>query len=99
MRCFQMESRPTVYDDASRDHEQFERQQLAKDQDRRQRGGFDMSDRRASNIVDTLIDEGTVRVIPEEASYHHEPSGTSFSDQTTLATFHQGWEERGRQDE
>ena len=90
---------PTIHDDASRDYEQFERRQLARDRDRREPGVLVIDESRASDIVDDLLSAGTVDVVPEDQVLVHYPSGQVFKSNVALAYFHKGWTAREDKDE
>ena len=83
---------PMIQDDASRDHERFERRQLARDRDRRTEDVLCIDESVASDLIYVLRDEGVVDVIPEDELLVHVPSGQKFRSNVGLAYFHQGWE-------
>ncbi|MDQ2075038.1 hypothetical protein RBH20_21195 [Haloarcula sp. H-GB4] len=74
------------------DHERFEREQIAKDCDRRRPDTVEIDEPRACEVVTSLIDEGVVEPIPEQAVLQHVPSRRCFDSDLALAYFHKGWE-------
>lgn len=69
---------PNRHDDASHDHEWFEDELLAQDQD-------------ATQIATDDIDETDARHLAEEQVLVHEPSNAAFDSIRQLAVFHRGW--------
>lgn len=94
---------PTLHDDTSTDHEQFEHRQLAHDQDRNQRQSPEtlvaIDESQARQIVLGLLDRDIAIPIEEEQVLYHEPSGKSFKSDRQLAVFHKGWTARKAADE
>jgi len=94
---------PTLHDDTSTDHEQFERRQLAQDRDHAQRQSPDtlvaIDESEARMIVFDLLDRGIAIPVEEEQVLCHEPSGRSFKSDLLLAVFHKGWTAREGTDE
>ncbi|AEH39269.1 hypothetical protein [Halopiger xanaduensis] len=82
---------PDPHDDTSRDHEQFEKEQLAQDRDAAGADTADVDDRTAQNLINDLIDADVVTPVPEDRVLVHEPSGTAFDSSKQLAVFHRGW--------
>jgi len=94
---------PTLHDDTSTDHEQFERRQLAQDRDHAQRQSPEMlvtiDESQAHQIVLDLLDRDIAIPVEEEQVLYHEPSGRSFKSDRQLAVFHKGWTAREAADE
>ncbi|MFD1687000.1 hypothetical protein [Halobellus litoreus] len=82
---------PDPHDNTSRDHEQFEKEQLAQDRDAAGVDTADVDDTTARRLVDDLINVDVVTPVPEDRVLVHEPSGTAFDSTTQLAVFHRGW--------
>ena len=82
---------PDRYDNASRDHERFENEQVAQDRDAARIETADIDEAHAWMLVKELIGQDVVTPIPESQSLIHEPSGESFQSEKTLALFHKGW--------
>ena len=80
-----------MFDDATTDHEQFERRQLAEDRDRCRRGILRIGNSDASRLVEELLENGTVEALPRDQLWIHVPSGRRFEGTTALAYFHEGW--------
>ena len=78
-------------DDTRPDYEQFERRQLAQDQDTRRVETVDVGESRAREIVQGLRDAGIVAAVPEDQCIVHRPSGEYFVCDTALVHFHWGW--------
>jgi hypothetical protein len=77
-------------DDASADHEQFEAELVAQDQDAARVTVADIDERRAHSLVNDLVDD-VVIPIPDERVLVHEPSDEAFDSILQLAVFHRGW--------
>ncbi|WP_282351561.1 hypothetical protein [Haloferax volcanii] len=80
-----------VLDDASADHEWFEAELVAQDQDAARVAVADIDDRRAHSLVNDLVDDDVVTPIPDERVLVHEPSDEAFDSILQLAVFHRGW--------
>jgi hypothetical protein len=78
-------------DDASADHERFETELVAQDQDTACVTVADIDERRAHSLVNDLVDDGVVTPIPNERVLVHEPSDEAFDSVLQLAVFHRGW--------
>ena len=78
-------------DDASADHEQFEAELVAQDQDTTRVALADIDDGRAHSLVNNLVDDDVVIPIPNERVLVHEPSDEAFDSILQLAVFHRGW--------
>jgi hypothetical protein len=77
-------------DDASADHEQFEAELVAQDQDAARVTVADIDERRAHSLVNDLVDD-VVIPIPDERVLVHKPSDEAFDSILQLAVFHRGW--------
>jgi len=88
-------SGPDIHDDTADDHERFERELLAQDQDARRPSTADLDDEAARNLVRDLLDAGTVTPVVDERVLVHEPSGAAFESLWQLAVFHQDWTAAG----
>jgi hypothetical protein len=84
-------SGPDTHDDTADDHERFERELLAQDQDARRPSTADLDDETAQEVVRNLLDAGTVAPVVDERVLIHEPSGAAFESLWQLAVFHEGW--------
>ena len=86
---------PALQDDTSTDHEQFERRQLAHDQDCNHRQSpetlITIDESQARQIVLNLLDRDIAIPVEEEQVLYHEPSGRSFKSDRLFAVFHNGW--------
>ena len=82
---------PDTHDDTADDHERFERELLAQDQDARRPSTADLDDETAQEVVRNLLDVGTVTPVVNERVFVHEPSGAAFESLWQLAVFHEGW--------
>lgn len=71
----------------------FEREQLVQDCDRSD-DVLEFSERYARDIVDGLIEDAVVEVVPDAQQYVHVASGERFESVLALAYFQQGWEAR-----
>jgi len=80
------------HDDTSTDYEQFERRQLANDQDRRRPAAADLDSEAVRSLVDELIDDGAVDVEGAAQRLVHRPTGRAFTSRSALAHFHLGWD-------
>ena len=78
-------------DDASADHERFEAELVAQDQDAARVAVADIDDGRAHSLVNDLVDDDVVVPIPNERALVHEPSDEAFDSILQLAVFHRGW--------
>ena len=78
-------------DDVSADHERFEAELVAQDQDTARLAVADIDDRRAHSLVNELVDDDVVTPIPNERVLVHEPSDEAFDSILQLAVFHRGW--------
>ena len=78
-------------EDASADHERFEAELIAQDQDAARVAVSDIDDGRAHSLVNDLFDDGVVTPIPDEQVLVHEPSDEAFDSILQLAIFHRGW--------
>nr|WP_233340900.1 hypothetical protein [Haloprofundus sp. MHR1] len=78
-------------DDASADHERFEAELVAQDQDAARVSVADIDDWRAHSLVNDLVDDDVVAPIPDERILVHEPSDKAFDSILQLAVFHRGW--------
>ena len=81
---------PTLFNDTSNDHKQFEAEQLAQDHDAA-RQTADLTDTAARHLVNDLVDEGVVTPVAERRVLVHDPTGEAFDSITQLAVFHRGW--------
>ena len=84
-------SGPDTHDDTADDHERFERELLAQDQDARRPSTADLDDETAQEVVRNLLDAGAVTPVVDERVLMHEPSGAAFESLWQLAVFHEGW--------
>jgi len=82
---------PASHDDTGADHERLERELLAQDRDARQPSTADLDDEMAQELVQDLLDAGTVTPVVDERVLVHEPSGAAFESIQQLAVFHEGW--------
>jgi hypothetical protein len=82
---------PTIHDDTSDDHVRFEAERVAQDRDRSQTETADIDDRTVRQIVEDLVETGTIRPIPDEQVLVHEPSGEVFDSSLQVVVFHCGW--------
>jgi len=80
-----------AFDDASADHERFEAELVAQDQDTARVAIADVDDKRAHSLVNDLVDDNVVTPIPDERVLVHEPSEEAFESILQLAVFHRGW--------
>ena len=78
-------------DGASVDHERFEAELVAQDQDAARIAVADIDDGRAHALVNDFVDDGVVTPIPDEQVLVHEPSDEAFVSILQLAVFHRGW--------
>ena len=78
-------------DDISVDHERFEAELVAQDQDAARVAVADIDERRAHSLVNDLVDDDVVTPIPDERVLVHEPSDETFDSILQLAVFHRGW--------
>ena len=78
-------------DDTSADHERFETELLAQDQDAARVAVVDIDDKRAHSLVSDLVDDDIVTPIPGERLLVHDPSDKAFDSILQLAVFHRGW--------
>ncbi|QOS13542.1 uncharacterized protein HfgLR_21615 (plasmid) [Haloferax gibbonsii] len=78
-------------DDTSADHERFEAELVAQDQDAARVAIADIDDGRAHSLVNDLVDDDVVTPIPDERVLTHEPSDEAFDSILQLAVFHRGW--------
>ncbi|WP_224448650.1 hypothetical protein [Haloprofundus salilacus] len=78
-------------DDASADHERFEAELVAQDQDASRVVVADIDEGRANSLVNDLVDDDVVTPIPDERVLVHEPSDEAFDSILQLAVFHRGW--------
>ena len=84
-------SGPDTHDDTADDHERFERELLAQDQDARRPSTADLDDETAQEVVRNLLDAGTVTLVVDQRVLVREPSGAAFKSLWQLAVFHKGW--------
>ncbi|WP_323677672.1 hypothetical protein [Halorubellus sp. PRR65] len=75
------------------DMEVFEREQLVRDRDRYDTI-FEFSESYARDVVEGLIEDALVEVVPDAQQYVHIASGERFKSVLALAYFQQGWEAR-----
>lgn len=80
-----------TYEDASRDHERFEAEQIARDSDATQCETADIDEKHAWLLVEELVRLNVVTPIAESHSFVHEPSGKIFDSEKAVAQFHKGW--------
>lgn len=80
-----------TFDDTSADHERFEAELVAHDQDAVRVATADIADSEARHLVSNLVDGGVVTPVPDDRVLVHEPSGEAFDSITQLAVFHKGW--------
>jgi hypothetical protein len=73
------------------DREQFERRQIAQDQDNRPVQTTDVDESRARQIVKDHRAAGIVVAVPEDQCLVHQLSGERFDSDTALVYFHRGW--------
>lgn len=85
------------HDDTSDAHHQFERRQLAQDRDRRAKRTSDLTSSEVREVVEDLIEAGTVTVDSEMRRLIHCPTGVAFTSRSALAHFHLGWASNDRQ--
>ncbi|WP_188424907.1 hypothetical protein [Haloferax sulfurifontis] len=78
-------------DDASADHERFEAELVAQDQDAARVVVADIDERGAHSLVNDLVDDDVVTPIPDERVLVHDPSDEAFDSILQLAVFHRGW--------
>ncbi|WP_199522552.1 hypothetical protein [Haloferax sp. Atlit-48N] len=78
-------------DDASADHERFEAELVAQDQDAARVAVADIDDRRAHSLVNGLVDDDVVTPMPDERVLVHETSDKAFDSILQLAVFYRGW--------
>ena len=79
------------------DIEAFEREQLACDRDRHD-DVLEFSESYATEIVEGLIEDALVEVVPTAQQYVHIASGERFESVLALAYFHEGWSARAAAD-
>lgn len=79
------------YDDASHDHERFEKELIAKDRDATRVKTDDVDETEARKLVADLIEAGVVTPVAEHRVLVHDPSETPFESIWQLALFHRGW--------
>ena len=72
-------SGPDTHDDTADDHERFERELLAQDQDARRPSTVDLDDETAQEVVRNLLNAGTVTPVVNERVFVHEPSGVRIA--------------------
>ena len=84
-------TRTDAFDDTSADHERFEAELVARDQDAVRVTVADFDDGRARSLVNDLVDDDIVTPIPDERVLVHEPSDEAFDSILQLAVFHRGW--------
>ena len=84
-------SGPDTHDDTADDHERFERELLAQDQDARRPSTADLDDETAQEVVRNLLNAGTVTPVVDERVLLHEPSGAAFESLWQITVFHEGW--------
>jgi hypothetical protein len=82
---------PDRFNDASRDHERFEAELIAQNQDAAQVAIDDIDETEARQLVADLVEASVVTPVPENRVIVHEPSRTGFDSITQLAVFHRGW--------
>lgn len=75
------------------DMEAFEREQLARDRDRHD-DALEFSESYSRDIVEGLIEDALVEVVPDAQQYVHVASGERFESVLALAYFEEGWEAR-----
>lgn len=80
-----------IHDATDDDHEQFERRQLARDRDRRERASADLDSDAIRELVAELIDDGVVAVDGTRHHLVHQPTGKAFTSRSAVAHFHRGW--------
>lgn len=78
---------------AVNDVEAFERERLTQDRDRHD-AVLKFSESYARDIVEGLIDDAVVDVVPDAQQYVHIASGERFDSVLAVAYFHEGWEAR-----
>ncbi|MEE6209222.1 hypothetical protein U3A55_03475 [Salarchaeum sp. III] len=82
---------PNRYDDASHDHERFEDELVAQDQDATQVATEGIDETGARHLAADLVEAGVVTPVAEERVLVHEPSNAAFDSIRQLAVFHRGW--------
>lgn len=82
---------PDRVDDTSRDHERFEKEQIAQDRDAARIETADIDEAHAWMVVEELIGQNVVMPVAKSQSLVHEPSGNVFRSEKALALFHKGW--------
>lgn len=80
-----------TFDDTSADHERFEAELVAQDQDAVRVATADIDEKTARHLVSDLVDGDVVTPVPNDRVLVHEPSGGAFDSITQLAVFHNGW--------
>ena len=75
------------------DSEAFEREQLARDRDCEETV-VEFSESYARDVVEGLIEDALVEVVPDDQQYVHIASGERFESVLALAYFQEGWEAR-----
>jgi len=78
-------------DDASTDHEQFEVELVAQNQDTARVAVADIDHGRAHFLVNDPVDDDVVIPIPNERILVHEPSDKAFDSILQPAVFHRDW--------
>lgn len=86
-------SGPDIHDDTANDHERLERELLAQDRDGRRPSTADLDDEVAQDLVQDLLNAGTITPVVNERVLVHEPSGAAFESLWQFAVFHEGWTE------
>ena len=84
-------SDPDRYDETTDDHERSEAELLAQDRDARSPSTADLDDETVRQMVQDLLNAGTVTPVVDQRILVHEPSGTTFESLLQLAVFHEGW--------
>jgi len=79
------------------DIEAFEREQLALDRDRHD-DVLEFSESYAKEVVEGLIEDAVVDVVPAAQQYVHIASGERFESVPALAYFQEGWSARADAD-
>jgi len=80
-----------TFDDTSADHERFEAELVAQDQDAVRVATADIDEKTGRHLVSDLVDGDVVTPVPDDRVLIHEPSGEAFDSITQLAVFHNGW--------
>ena len=81
---------PDRHDSTADDHERFEAELLAQDQDAARVATADIDESVAKQLIRDLVDTGVVTPVPDQRMLVHDPSGMKFKSRVQLAVFHRG---------